>query len=430
MKKLILLLAAVGMLLEMPSEIWAAGHVGETIYCSLTPGTYSSWNDKPSSSSVVYNINSSGEYHFSGTIPHEATFVVNADDVTIYLENFSMYGGSADSQDGFQIYGSSVELILVGESTITSNWGTPLNVKSTGSLTISSENDGLLNLNASGRYPNTSGYLALRSDGTTTIEGGTVIANGTKSYPGISGSGDLVVNDGTLIATGGTSGSGISLGSVTVNGGSVTANGNSSGAGVVADSVSVTGGSLTANGGSTDGAGIDAESVSVNGGSVVAESHGSAAGIDSDNIVVGGGTVSATSESGVSFSSSDPYNASSGAPLYCVTLPDATAATSPLFSLFSVSGGANTFTYTVTQPSNYSYSYSGSGLEGTNDLYFYLPNGTYVITGSDAAQGRQYGGTVNGAAVTFEVIPEPACGAGLLLAVLALCLKKQRCGIN
>lgn len=248
---------------------------------------------------------------------------------------------------------------------------------------------------------NTSGYLALSSDGTTTIEGGTVIANGTGSYPGISGSGDLVVNDGTLIATGGTSGSGISLGSVTVNGGSVTANGDGGLAGLVADSVTI------------------------NGGTVVAKSF---VAIDSGNIVINGGMVSATSESGTDFSST-PANAS-GATLYCVTLPDATAATSPLFSLFSVSGGANTFTYTVTKPSNYSYSYSGSGLEGTDDLYFYLPNGTYVITGSDAAQGRQYGGTVNGAPITFEVIPEPAYGAGLLFAVLALCLKSGRQGIN
>ena len=394
MKKIILFLATIGLLSQIAvAADSGAAHPGGWENYYLSPGTYSwplDWPENPGIS--IYNVNSSGIYHFSGTISYDACFVISANDVTIYLENFSMSNGAMDSTypDGFQVYGSSVEIILVGESTMACTWGRPIDVKSTGSLTISSENDGSLTLNSNN-------YYALQSDGTTTIDGGTVIANGSSSTVAIGGTGDFVVNDGTAVANYGTQ-----LGNVTVNGGSVTSQGNGSNAGINADSVTVNGGTLVTTGGTSGGAGISADNVTINNGTVTANGKGSAAGINSSSIAINGGLVSANSEGGSAYSTS-PSNASNET-LYCVTLPDATAAVSSLFSISSVSD--EIYTYTVTEPSNYSYSYSGTGLENTDDLYFYLPNGAYIITGSDAAQGRQYGGVVNGGPTTFEAVTE------------------------
>ena len=406
MKKIILFLATIGLLSQV--VIARDSDTGDDDTCQLIPGTYSSW----SSTRTVYEINQAGTYYFSGTISGDGSaFKINADNVTIYLENFYMDTVLTGTYPGFQVYGSSTEIILVGENTIVGMFSSPIEVKNTGSLTISSENDGSLTLGANYSYP----HYALQSDGTTTIDGGTVIANANGSTVSIGGTGDLVVNDGVVIAN-----EGMQQGNVTVNGGSVTSQGNGSNAGINADSVTVNGGTLVTTGGTSGGAGISADNVTINNGTVTANGKGSAAGINSSSIAINGGLVSANSEGGSAYSTS-PSNASNET-LYCVTLPDATAAVSSLFSISSVSD--EIYTYTVTEPSNYSYSYSGTGLENTDDLYFYLPNGAYIITGSDAAQGRQYGGVVNGGPTTFGVVPEPIYGCALLVVLLALRMRK------
>ena len=58
----------------------------------------------------------------------------------------------------------------------------------------------------------------------------------------------------------------------------------------------------------------------------------------------------------------------------------------------------------------------------SDDLYFYLPDGSYVITGSN---GRFTGGTISGGAATFEVLPEPASLAALALLALAAFLRRK-----
>jgi hypothetical protein len=70
--------------------------------------------------------------------------------------------------------------------------------------------------------------------------------------------------------------------------------------------------------------------------------------------------------------------------------------------------------------SAYSYAYSGAGYAGDDSLYFYMPDGTYVVEGSN---GKSFGGTINGAEATFVVVPEPALFG--LLSLVALCFRRK-----
>ena len=80
-----------------------------------------------------------------------------------------------------------------------------------------------------------------------------------------------------------------------------------------------------------------------------------------------------------------------------------------------------TFT-TKKDGSAYDYTYTGTGYSDSDDLYFYLPDGSYVITGSN---GRFTGGTISGGAATFVVLPEPTSLAALALLALAAFLRRK-----
>ena len=84
------------------------------------------------------------------------------------------------------------------------------------------------------------------------------------------------------------------------------------------------------------------------------------------------------------------------------------------------SAGEVTFT-TQRNKAAYDYSYTGTGYSDNNNLYFYLPDGSYVIEGSN---GRFTGGTISGGSATFEVLPEPAIAALALLALAAFLRRK------
>ena len=159
-----------------------------------------------------------------------------------------------------------------------------------GSLTISGgEND---SLTAQGGAGGSGIYIS--RNGSLTISGGTVTANGDDGDSGIYSNGSVTISGGTVTATGGGStgsngigGSGIysDSGDVTISGGTVNANGGSgsfSGGDGISSSgrVAISGSTVTANGG---------DSSSRNGGSGISSSSG---------VTVSGGTVKAAGGNG------------------------------------------------------------------------------------------------------------------------------------
>ena len=77
-----------------------------------------------------------------------------------------------------------------------------------------------------------------------------------------------------------------------------------------------------------------------------------------------------------------------------------------------------TFTANTRDIENFSYSYTGEGYENDYSLYFYLPGGSYTVTGTN---GKTYAGAAGG---TFTLVPEPAMIG--LLAIAALCFGRKR----
>ncbi|MBO7668360.1 MAG: hypothetical protein J6T26_07855 [Firmicutes bacterium] len=93
----------------------------------------------------------------------------------------------------------------------------------------------------------------------------------------------------------------------------------------------------------------------------------------------------------------------------------------PETSGYHIMGVSDEVTFTTQKNgSAYDYTYTGTGYSGSDDLYFYLPDGSYVIEGSN---GRSTGGTISGGAATFVVVPEPALLG--LLALAALCFRRK-----
>ena len=83
--------------------------------------------------------------------------------------------------------------------------------------------------------------------------------------------------------------------------------------------------------------------------------------------------------------------------------------------------GDGEVTFTATRKSDsHSYGYEGEGHSDTYDLYFYLPEGEYTISGSN---GKTYAGTVSSSGSTIAPTPEPAMIG--LLALIALCLRRK-----
>ena len=177
-----------------------------------------------------------------------------------------------------------------------------------GSLTISGgENDSLTAQGGAG-----GSGIHISRNGSLTISGGTVTANGDDGGSGISSSGNLTISGGTVTANGDDGGRGIySRGGVTISGGStVTAKGgsgtNSSGGYGICSSggVTISGGTVNANGGdgqdgyggdgirsSSGGVTISGGTVTANGGNSTNSSGGY--GISSLDVAISSGTVTA-----------------------------------------------------------------------------------------------------------------------------------------
>ena len=93
----------------------------------------------------------------------------------------------------------------------------------------------------------------------------------------------------------------------------------------------------------------------------------------------------------------------------------------PATSGYHIMGVSDEVTFTTKKDgSAYDYTYTGTGYSGSDDLYFYLPDGSYVIEGSN---GRSTAGTISGGAATFTVVPEPALFG--LLSLVALCFRRK-----
>lgn len=201
-------------------------------------------------SSGSYTIRSAGTYYVTGS-NSSGMISVNSglSGVVIILDNVSITKGSGNA--AINVNDASVEIQLVGTSTIRSNAGTMagITVASGGSLTISG--DGTLNayggVNASGIGGSTN-----RDCGSITITGGTVNAvGGSTSGAGIGGRtvNGITITGGTVNATGhgtaaaiGSQGSGAATG-IKITGGTVNAyapQGDDIGGGVGATSVGVT----------------------------------------------------------------------------------------------------------------------------------------------------------------------------------------------
>ena len=297
--------------------------------------------------------------------------------------------------------------------------------------------------------------------------------------------GTVIINGGTIKAEsdgGAGIGGGFrggTAGTVTINGGTITAISHGGGAGIgggdrgTAGTVIITGGTIKAE--SAGGAGIGggfrggtAGTVIIKGGTVKAESHSGGAGIGcgedggasaypAGTVIIEGGTVEASGEQGAGIGAGEgsgdagrgpnifisggsvkasskygspigpgrgaglcptPLNWDHGEAIYKAVLEGAMADT--LLSIFGTGDGIVSFTATRTAD-GLTYSYEGEGHSGTDDLFFYLPEGDYTINGSN---GKTYAGTVSSSGSTITPTPEPAI-FGLVLLALAAFLRKK-----
>ena len=373
-----------------------------------------------------------GNYIITGSSLNYSVTVDSSEAPTVTLSDASI----TDVNCAFDIQSGDVTLNLTGNNTLTSTDAAGLHVAYGASVTI-----------------NGPGYLTATSQGGS---GAGIGSNGTNSDALRLCSGAVIINSGIITASGAQYASGIGGGGharadVTINGGSVTANCGWLGAGIGggtgwaggAGTITINGGYVKAEGGNGAGIGcgdeggrFDPGTVTITGGTV--EAHGgSGAGIGAGNasgesgqypsIFISGGSVKATSGSGSPIgpgagagTGPTPKTASGGEDIYLATLPDAMVA--PTAANFAVMSVAEDVTFTTKRNgSDYGYTYTGAGFAGTDDAYFYLPDGSYVITGTN---GKSLGGTINGADATFVTVPEPAFAALALLALAAFLRRK------
>jgi hypothetical protein len=267
--------------------------------------------------------------------------------------------------------------------------------------------------------------------GTVTINGGTVKAE-VSSAAGIGGgdrgtAGTVIINGGTITATSYAGGAGIgggfrggTAGTVIIKGGTVKAEARSGGAGIgcgedggasayPAGTVIIEGGTVEASG--AEGAGIGA-------------GDGSGDAGRGPNIFISGGSVKASSKYGSPIGPGrgaglcpTPLNWDHGEAIYKAVLEGAMAD-----SILSIFGAGGIVSFTATRTADgLTYSYEGEGHSGTDDLYFYLPEGDYTINGSN---GKTYAGSVSSSGSTIVPTPEPAI-FGLVLLALAAFLRKK-----
>lgn len=274
-------------------------------------------------------------------------------------------------------------------------------------------------------------------------------------------SGTITINSGSITAYGGAYSAGIGggagqYGTVTIKGGEVKAYGGNWGAGIGGGTgwngyanITISGGYIYAEGGQGAGIGNGDEgghntlgTITITGGTVEAKS-GSGAGVGAGrgntnglsgrvpHIYISGGTVKGTSNEGDPIGkgwaaktqgdpSIDPLTEPSGEVIYSATLPDAMVP--PNGENFLIASASEEVDFTTKRDGeDYSYAYSGVGYASDDSLYFYLPDGTYVISGSN---GKSFGGTIDGEDATFVVVPEPAV-LGLAMLALAAFLRRK-----
>ena len=367
-----------------------------------------------------------GNYIITGSSLNYSVTVDSSEAPTVTLSDASI----TDVSCAFDIQSGNVSLVLENDNTLTSTGAAGLHVANGASVTISGT--GSLTATSQGEEGAGIGGNKRENSGAVIIESGTVTANGATFAAGIGGGGHAIAN-------------------VTINGGSVTANCGSYAAGIGggtgweggAGSITINGGYVKATGGNGAGIGCGDEgghnapgTVTITGGTI--EAHGgSGAGIGAGNasgdsgqypsIFISGGSVKATSGSGSPIgpgagagTGPTPKTASGGEDIYLATLPDAMVA--PTAANFAIMSVAEDVTFTTKRNgSDYGYTYTGAGFAGTDDAYFYLPDGSYVITGTN---GKSLGGTINGADATFVTVPEPAFAALALLALAAFLRRK------
>ncbi|MDR1013677.1 MAG: InlB B-repeat-containing protein [Coriobacteriales bacterium] len=202
----------------------------------------------------AYTLIQTGKQNVLGIV------VASGVSTTITLKNLSL----ATELPCIKLEGTAnLALSLEGTSVLESSKGAGIEVTQSAALTIQGKGE----LTASGGW--NSGAAGIGgskggTNGTVTISGGTLTANG--SCAGIGGGeggsgGTVTINGGAVTASGGRNdGAGIgggrngSGGTVTINGGAVTASGSDGGAGIGsggggAGAVSINGGTVTANGG-------------------------------------------------------------------------------------------------------------------------------------------------------------------------------------
>ena len=369
------------------------------------------------------------EYIITGTTSANVISVANGTH-NITLDNCTISSTTAPPIDIAS--GCNITLNLSGSNSLTltgERIGAPLHVVSGAYLTI--QGSGSLTSTSNDGWGAGIGGGDGQASGNITISGGVIIARGGVYAAGIGGGagqpGTVTITDGDVKAYGGTFGSGIGGGTgwngypnVTISGGNVYAEGgNGSGIGNGDEgghynigTVTISGGTIRAH--SNSGAGIGAGNASGESGR-------------GPNIYISGGSILALSNSGSPVGPGagqgtcpDPKTGVGGEVIYLATLPDAMAA--PAAGNFAILSAAEDVTFTTKRNgSDYGYTYTGVGFAGTDDAYFYLPDGSYVITGTN---GKSLGGTISGADATFVTVPEPAFAALALLALAALLRRK------
>jgi hypothetical protein len=363
-----------------------------------------------------------GNYIIDGTTENGFVSVYTSDDPTITLDNASIAGFQV-----FRIEGGDVNLILNGSNSLISEAGAGLYVGPGTSVTISGT--GSLTATSFGGAGAGIGGNSYENSGEIIINSGTITATGSQFAAGIGGGehgkAHVTINGGSVTATAGWLGAGIgggtgwqgSAGEITINGGYVKAiagegagigNGDEGGHDEIG-TITITGGTIEAS--SSSGAGIGAGNGSNESGRV-------------PEIYISGGSIKATSSTGSPIGPGagegdgpSPQTAVGGEDVYCAALTDATAPN--VNSIYSTGDGEVTFTATRKSDSH-SYGYEGEGHSDTYDLYFYLPEGEYTISGNN---GKTYAGSVSSSGSTIAPTPEPAMFG--LLALLALCLRRK-----
>ena len=432
----------------------------------VSGGVFSSTDDN------LYFYLPNGEYgadsglaYFTGTVENADTFLTKTLVGTVTLSiaqgdvTFTSFGVSGKDANGDTVEGEYAEYDIIGSSSdyvvsveggthnIVLN-GASITTPSKAAISIASGCNVILGvedsntLTGNGLFVDSGAYLTIQGTGSLavtgdgwnvgiggasaniTINSGTIEAHSGAFHALGGNSARVVINGGTVKGYAGSFGAGIggNPGNVTITGGNVYGQGDWKGAGIgggddaSGGTVTITGGTVEGRGG--NGAGIgngeagnaslgDAPYVYISGGSVLAYS--------SEAEAIGRGRMAIEHDKAYHA----PQTGEGGEAIHLATLPDAMV--TPSISGYWIMGSAGEVTFTTQRnKAAYDYTYTGTGYADNNDLYFYLPDGSYVIEGTN---GKSMGGTINGADATFTVVPEPALFG--FLAILALCFRRK-----